>query len=984
MKKVLAFLLVLIMLMGVLLVCINAAETALGDEGADCVCGGSYGDWLYPDEGECAGGRYERVCDGCATVQTAKDIFPTTISYSVPAIGANVGDIVTLSLYDVYFTSSSVKSAEDIVWSTEETGIKIVNNQICPTATGTYKLTATAGTSTKSVYLIVKNPTDTEYVLFFDDFGRDTNGDGKIDASDTGAVNLPTKGNADEGEYEIVQQPSGTSAYFQNGKLVLDTLGNASNQMRVVLPKWIGNFGEYKIDTVFTIDSTVGNDTSRWFATMARVKNDSDYFPIWQAAVRKAAKSHASGVEISYTENGVNWEVPCKGKYTENIDAAKFYTQTLNIVGTEAYHSINGKLIQSTENASKHPGTGVGLVGFHLRASLVYIDSVKIVVPIDDSIHDFGDWTTKKAATCTVDGTETRTCKNCDATEERVIKAEHKGFGEWNVVTPATCTTKGTQQRVCADCGKVESSNINATGHSLVKQAAKAPTCTEPGYREYNICSNCDYTTFAGMVDPYGHYFDRVINVVAHRGYSYTAPENTLPAYILAKELGFLFAECDVAFTKDGVAVLLHDVTIDRTSNGSGNIADLTYEELLQYDFGSWKNSKYTGTKIPTFEEFIALCKEIGLHPYIEIKNDGEVYTQEQVESLVAIVEKYGMEDNCTWISFNLTYIEYVKNIDSTARLGYVSSKTISQSMINSVKALQTGENEVFLDISYNMLNENNVMLAIQNGLAVETWTVDNLNDIKARPKYVSGYTSNKIVATDTLLKTAVTAPTCGAQGYTTYTCLCGATKVDNYVPATEEHTYENGACTVCGAPAYCADPAHKLEIISISYANGYNNNGVKIVKCLDCGTAETEVHAPALYSCVGYAMPENGRNSIAVGFEVNNIAIEEYEKATGKTLEIGVVFAGYDNLAGKQPLDENGNAVSLETGKVIKADLSGFDYQIYAFVLTDINDSIKDVKLVIAAYIYDGESVEYVQENGAGNTVGGVSYNEVLEKVKE
>ena len=141
-----------------------------------------------------------------------------------------------------------------------------------------------------------------------------------------------------EGEYEIIQQPSGTSAYFQNGKLVLDTLGNANNQMRVLLPKWIGDFGNYKIDTVFTIDSTQGNNNSRWFATMARIEdNKGTYFPIWQAAVRKGAKSHNSGVEIAYTNDGIKWKVPCSTRHTENIDASKYYTQTFDLVDTEAY-----------------------------------------------------------------------------------------------------------------------------------------------------------------------------------------------------------------------------------------------------------------------------------------------------------------------------------------------------------------------------------------------------------------------------------------------------------------------------------------------------------------------------------------------------------------------------------------------------------------------------------------------------------------------
>lgn len=73
---------------------------------------------------------------------------------------------------------------------------------------------------------------------------------------------------------------------------------------------------------------------------------------------------------------------------------------------------------------------------------------------------------------------------------------------------------------------------------------------------------------------------DSEYNVLAvnHRGYSKDAPENTIPAYIMSKQKGFNYVECDVAFTKDGVAVLLHDSTIDRTSNGSGSISSMTYE----------------------------------------------------------------------------------------------------------------------------------------------------------------------------------------------------------------------------------------------------------------------------------------------------------------------------------------------------------------------------------------------------------------------
>ena len=136
------------------------------------------------------------------------------------------------------------------------------------------------------------------------------------------------------------------------------------------------------------------------------------------------------------------------------------------------------------------------------------------------------------------------------------------------------------------------------------------------------------------------------------------------------------------------------------------------------------------------------------------------------------------------------------------------------------------------------------------------------------------------------------------------------------------------------------------------------------------------------IFTFKGYSFGFAGQ--IAVGFDIDYEAMAKYESKTGKTLEIGAVFAGYDNLGGRQPLDEEGQAITLGVGRVTKADLTGFGYPCYDFILADIVDSIKDVKLVIAAYIIDGEGVKYEQENGLSDTVSGISYNEAKENVKE
>jgi len=133
------------------------------------------------------------------------------------------------------------------------------------------------------------------------------------------------------------------------------------------------------------------------------------------------------------------------------------------------------------------------------------------------------------------------------------------------------------------------------------------------------------------------------------------------------------------------------------------------------------------------------------------------------------------------------------------------------------------------------------------------------------------------------------------------------------------------------------------------------------------------------VFTFKGYSFGALGQ--ISFGFDIDYEAKALYEELTDDTLEMGVVFAGYDNLGGNQPLDENGGAIKLDKGLVIKFDLSEYTYSSYDFMLFDISDSISDIKLVIAAYMYDGDVVKYVQENGISDTVSGISYNEAKAK---
>ena len=248
--------------------------------------------------------------------------------------------------------------------------------------------------------------------------------------------------------------------------------------------------------------------------------------------------------------------------------------------------------------------------------------------------------------------------------------------------------------------------------------------------------------------------YDLNVKAINHRGYSYESPENTIPAYIMSKDKGFTYVEGDVAFTKDNVAVLLHDNTIDRTSNGSGKITDFNYQELLQYDFGSWFSSEYEGVRIPTFKEWILLCKNLGLHPYIELKSSGS-YTQAQITQVVNEVAACGMKGKVTYISFNNTFLGYVKNADVSARLGFLTS-TLASGNITTAKNLKTTSNEVFLDAKLATLKDSVVDSCISNNIPLEVWTVNTEDEIINMHSYISGVTSDYLVAGRTLYNNAL------------------------------------------------------------------------------------------------------------------------------------------------------------------------------------------------------------------------------------
>lgn len=97
----------------------------------------------------------------------------------------------------------------------------------------------------------------------------------------------------------------------------------------------------------------------------------------------------------------------------------------------------------------------------------------------------------------------------------------------------------------------------------------------------------------------------RKVDNVAHRGATGYAPENTIAAFDKGVEMKADYIEIDVQRNKDGELVIIHDNTVDRTTDGTGYVKDLTFEQIRELDAGSWKGEQFTGEKIPTFDEIL-------------------------------------------------------------------------------------------------------------------------------------------------------------------------------------------------------------------------------------------------------------------------------------------------------------------------------------------------------------------------------------------
>jgi len=157
--------------------------------------------------------------------------------------------------------------------------------------------------------------------------------------------------------------------------------------------------------------------------------------------------------------------------------------------------------------------------------------------------------------------------------------------------------------------------------------------------------------------------------ILAHRGVSRRAPENTLAAFKKALDLGLGGIELDIQMSKDGHVIVLHDEKVDRTTDGKGFIKDMTLEDIKKLDAGSWFGDEFIGEKVLLLEEVLEFIGDRGFIINIELKS-GIIQYAGLEDRVLDIVKHYNFLDRTIFSSFNHYSLVNIKEKCSNAKIG--------------------------------------------------------------------------------------------------------------------------------------------------------------------------------------------------------------------------------------------------------------------------------------------------------------------------
>ena len=230
--------------------------------------------------------------------------------------------------------------------------------------------------------------------------------------------------------------------------------------------------------------------------------------------------------------------------------------------------------------------------------------------------------------------------------------------------------------------------------------------------------------------------------VMAHRGASTEAPENTMAAFQKAIDDMADYIELDVQLTNNGEVIVMHDSNAYRTTGVDANIVNMTYKEVKTLDAGSWFSDEYVGENVPSLKEVLELTQgKIKLNIELKPADNGTALAK----NTVRIIEKYNMVNDCVITSFSESALKAVKTYNQEIKVGYILSAAYGD--------FYDMKNVDFFSVNAAFLSKRTIDAIHNSGKRVYAWTVNNKESIKnLTNKGVDGIiTDNPVLARETI-----------------------------------------------------------------------------------------------------------------------------------------------------------------------------------------------------------------------------------------
>lgn len=230
--------------------------------------------------------------------------------------------------------------------------------------------------------------------------------------------------------------------------------------------------------------------------------------------------------------------------------------------------------------------------------------------------------------------------------------------------------------------------------------------------------------------------------VMAHRGASTEAPENTMAAFQKAIDDMADYIELDVQLTNNGEVIVMHDSNAYRTTGVDANIVNMTYKEVKTLDAGSWFSDEYVGENVPSLKEVLELTQgKIKLNIELKPVDNGTALAK----NTVRLIEKYNMVNDCVITSFSESALKAVKTYNQEIKVGYILSAAYGD--------FYDMKNVDFFSVNAAFLSKRTIDAIHNSGKQVYAWTVNNKEAIKnLTNKGVDGIiTDNPVLARETI-----------------------------------------------------------------------------------------------------------------------------------------------------------------------------------------------------------------------------------------